>query len=388
MAALTSSLFSLPALSHTFQPYVSAEITHDDNLFRVSEDQSGRDGNDTYRSVIGGLKFERPVSRQVFSGLAEFSSVKFDRNSQLDYTGKNLGVDWHWFVGKHFEGHVASSYVQVLAPFSDFHADERNLRTNKKQYVSGSWRFHPSWQWRANYIKDQYSYDLSSQFVDDRTEDALTAGIDYLASSGSTVGFQLRRLKGDYPSQQLLGSNVSNNGYVQNEAKLSVFWLATGSTQIQFLGGWVQRKQNAQAERVGDGTNARTVINWSPAKRVKMVGQAWREFAAIDGALVDSALTTGSSVQATWDFSEKIQAVANIRHEKRKFNPAGNTGETLAAALLTDSSNVASVGLTYEPLRGIKLKANVFRERRAGSVAAGTNSYNANGASIKVSKEF
>lgn len=385
---MVGSLYSLPAQSHTFQPYVSAEIIHDDNLFRVSDDRLPRDGSDTYRSAVGGLKFERPVSRQVFRGVAEFSSIRFDRNSQLDYTGKNLKGDWHWFFAKHFEGHLGSSYVQVLAPFSDFHADERNLRTNKKQYVDGSWRFHPSWQWRVNYIKDQYSFDLQTQFVDDRTEDALTAGIDYLASSGSTVGFQLRQLKGDYPSQQLQGSNSASNGYVQKEAKISVFWLATGNTQIQFLGGWVQRKQNAETERVGAGTNARTVINWTPAKRVKLVGQAWREFAAIDGALVDSALTTGSSVQATWDFSEKIQAIANIRHEKRTFNPVGNTRETLAAALLTDSSNVASVGLTYKPLRGITLSANVFRDRRAGSVAAGTNSYNANGASIKASKEF
>lgn len=385
---MIGSLFSLPALSDTFKPYVSAEVVHDDNLFRVSDEELRRDGNDTYRSVIGGLKFERPVSRQVFSGVAEISSVKFDRNSQLDYTGKNLGIDWHWFFAGHFQGHAGGAYVQVLAPFSDFHADERNLRTNKKQYVDGSWRFHPSWQWRASYIKDQYSYDLPSRLVDDRTEDALTAGIDYLAPSGSTVGFQIRRLKGDYPSQQLLGSNFSNNGYVQNEAKISVYWLATGSTQIQFLGGWVQRKQNAQTERVGDGTNARMVISWAPAKRVKMAGQAWREFAAIDGALVDSALTTGSSVQATWDFSAKIQATANVRHETRKFNPAGSTGEPLAAALLSDSSTLASVGLIYKPLRSVTLSASVFRDRRAGSVAAGTNSYNANGASIKASKQF
>ena len=90
--ALIGSLLSTPALSDTLQPYVSAGIAHDDNLLRLPDEQArlNNRGGDTYRSVIGGLNLERPIGRQVFSGIAEFTSVKFDRYSQLDYSGKNL----------------------------------------------------------------------------------------------------------------------------------------------------------------------------------------------------------------------------------------------------------------------------------------------------------
>jgi hypothetical protein len=157
---------------------------------------------------------------------------------------------------------------------------------------------------------------------------------------------------------------------------------------VIFLGGWVQRKQNSYANRVDRGTNARLVVNWAPVGRVKLVGQAWREFAVIEGALVDSALTTGASAETTYDFSEKIQAVADLKRETREFNPSSAAGALLSSSFFSDNSNTASVGAVYKPLRHLTLKVRVFRDRRSGSVAAGTNTYRANGASLSVSNQF
>lgn len=390
LAALIGSLYSMPAYSDTLTPFVSASINHDDNLFRLSDDQSGLVGSsaDTYRSVIGGVSFERPFGRQLFSGLADFSSMKFDRNNQLDYTGKNLSGEWHWFLGERFEGHLGASYAQALAPFADFHTVARNLRTIRKQYADGSLRFHSSWQWRAAYVGYEYAYDLPTQRGNDRKEDSLTAGIDYLARSGSTVGFQFRRLKGRYPYVRSLGPGASEYGFVQDEAKVNVLWLATGSTQVLFLGGWARRKQNADADRADSGTNARLILNWAPAKRVKLTGQVWREFAAIDGALVDSALTTGASATTTWDFSEKIQAVLNLKRDKRRFTQASTAAVSLPSAFLSDSSHLASLGIVYKPTRKLTLNLSAFRDQRSGSPAAGTNSYKANGASFNATMQF
>jgi exopolysaccharide biosynthesis operon protein EpsL len=388
--ALIGSLFSVPALSETLKASISAAINHDDNLFRLSDDRLRltNGGADTYRSVTGGLDFKRPVGRQLFSGTAKFSPVKFDHNSQLDYLNKDLSGDWHWFLAAHFEGHIGGSSSQALASFADFHSDQRILRVTKRQYLDSKWRFHPSWQGRTGYTKDRYTYDLLSQRVYARTEEAWVVGVDHLAASGSTAGFQFRRLKGSNPYLQSPGAGFFDNGYVQQEAKVSILWLATGSMQVMFLGGWVQRKQNSYADRVDSGTNARLIVNWAPAERVKLVGQAWREFAAIEGALVNSALNTGSSAGTTWDFSEKIQAVVNLKHEKREFTPFGGAGVLLSPALFSDSNNLASVGLVYKPLRNLALQASAFRDRRSGSAAVGTNSYKANGASLSASGQF
>lgn len=374
----------MPASSETLTATISTAINHDDNLFRLAKDDvpmaNGR--GDTWRSMILGLDFKRSVSRQVFSGSAKFSPVKFDRNSQLDYLSKDLSGEWQWVLGARFEGHIGASYAQALASFADFHTDQRNLRITKKQYVDGKWRLHPSWQWRAGFTRDRFNYDLVSQRVNDRTEEALMTAIDYLAASGSTVGFQLRRLEGSYADRLSPGAGLLDKGYIQQEAKINVLWLAGGSTQVTFLGGWVQRKQT----RTNNGTNARMIVDWVPVQRLKLSGQTWREFAAIEGALVNSALNTGATAGMTWDFSEKVQTVANVKHEKREFTPFNGSGAS--SALLSDSNKIASIGLVYKPLRRLIFKASVFRDRRSGSAAVGTNSYKANGGALSVGGQF
>ena len=389
VAALIGALFGMPALAETFQPFVGASITHEDNLLRLSDDQRKlADSADTYRSATGGVLFKRPIGLQTFSGGASLTSVKYDRFGQLDYLGKNASGEWHWFLTTRFEGHIGGSYEQASAPFSDFHSYERNLRITRKQYANGSWRFHPSWQWRAEYTKERYAYEQLSERDNDRTEEAVTTGIDYLASSGSTIGLQLRQLKGKYPYSQALGPGLFGNDYTQDEAKVNITWLATGQTQVLFLGGWVRRKQDSRAGSSDSGTNARLIVNWAPTTRVKLNGQAWREFSAIEGALIDSALDSGALGQAIWDVSEKIQAVASLKHEARKFAPTSAARASLPSTAFKDGSTIANLGISYKPLRKLTLKLNAFRDRRAGSVAAGTNSFTANGASFSVSQQF
>lgn len=387
---MIGSLSSVPALADSFYPFISASFNYDDNLFRLPDGQIqlGETRSDTYRNVIGGIRFERPVSRQIFSGTAGFSSITFDHNSQLDFVGKNMNADWHWFVASHFEGHLGANYEQALAPFADFHSEQRNLRVNKRQYVDGSWRFHPSWRWRNSYERTQNDYQLLAQRVNDRADDSMVTGIDFLAASGSTVGFQFRHLKDSFPNGQPTGVGTYGNGYVQNEAKLNVLWIATGTTQVLFLGGWAQHKQNTLVERTDTGTNARLIVTWAPHGRVKVVGQTWHEFAAIDGALVNSALSTGASADATWDVSEKVQAVASARREIRNLSGVSGASGGLSSDVPGDSTQYATVGVVYKPLRKLTLKVSAFRDQRSGSPIAGTNSYKANGASINVVQQF
>lgn len=391
LITLACSVVSTPVLADSFQPFVRTSIDRDDNLFRRSEGESrgSDDDADTIRTIGGGTRFSIPVSRQLISGVADVASVKFDRNRQLDYTRKDVRGDWHWFVAKHFEGHVGGRYLQELAPFADFDSERRNLRTDKRRYADGSWRFHSSWRWHAGYAKDDYTYDLPSQRANARTEDAVVTGFDYLARSGSTVGLQLRRLDGAYPLRPNFGNtDLFASGYVQDEAKINVLWLATGSTQILFLGGWVERKLKADADRAKSGTNARLIVNWTPAARAGIVVQAWREFSAIDGALIDSALNDGASAQLKWEFSAKIHAIADVMHEKRTFEPFDGVGAPIGLDASSDSSRTRSVALIYKPLRSLTLKARAFQQERTGSIAAGTKSYKANGAALSAILEF
>jgi hypothetical protein len=79
----------------------------------------------------------------------------------------------------------------------------------------------------------------------------------------------------------------------------------------------------------------------------------------------------------------------DVRHEQREFKPFGGAAQPVVAAdLASDSRDTRSVGLVYKPLRNITIKARAFQEQRSGSLAAGTNSYKANGGSINATLQF
>lgn len=391
-ALLTGVLFSAPAwaeLSDTLHPFVSVALNHDDNLFRLSDEDAGSVEHraDTFRSLVGGVSFERPVGRQLLTGMAKFSRVSFEHNSQLDYTGKDLSGDWGWFLGNHLEGNIGVAYTEILAPFTDFSVtSERNLRKVRRDYANGKWRFHPSWRLRAGYNRERYTYELRSQRLNDRTEEAVMTGFDYLASSGSTIGVQLRRLEGSYPFQESLG--FADNGYTQDEQKINILWMVSGATQVSFLGGFVQRKHDFYRARDDRGTNGRLIVGTAPTQQVKLNAQLYREYGATEGAFVNSALIKGAAVDATWAATAKIDATAAYKHEKRDFAPYSLSGVQLPASQLSDTSKLASAGVTYRPWRNLSLQATVFRDRRSGSVAAGTTSYTAKGAAINATLQF
>jgi exopolysaccharide biosynthesis operon protein EpsL len=372
-------------ISDTIHPFLSTSILYEDNLLRLADNAptppQGR--SDIIKKVEGGLLFERPIGRQVLSGQAKLTKAMFTRYSELDYTGKDLLALWNWRLANHLEGHVGSSYSQVLAPYNDFHTNQRNLRIQRRQYVDGTWRFHPSWQMRGGYSRDSFTYDLAAQRFNNRVEQAGEIGWDYLASSGSKVGVLFRRLDAVYPDHRTSGFTTIDDGYTQNEAKANINWILSGITQIQFLGGWVQRKHTVFTGRDDSGVNARLVTNWSPRRKIQFVLAWWREFTAVESTSFSSSLNNGASIGAKWDATSKLRFDTQFKREKRDFSSSG-----LAATGLNDLTRSATLGVTYTPVRNVQVALTTFRELHSESPGVGLGSYRAGGASFTLSGQF
>lgn len=386
-----AALFCQPALaeiSDTIHPFVAANYFYDDNLLRLADNQS-IDGarSDHYSEVDAGLLFERPVGRQMFNAQLKVSKVNFDRFSQLDYTGKDFTGVWNWQLGNHWSGHLGGLYSETLAPFSDFHTEQRNVRTHSREYVDANYLFHPRWQVHAAYSNEKFSYDLASQSYSNRTETAAEFGGDYLAPSGSKVGLVFRHLDGKYPDGTLGGVLVHDN-YTQDEAKASIVWIYSGVTQVSFLGGYVRRQHDVFTQRDDSGVNARLTAYWQPLGKVKFTGAAWREFAAVDGTFINSSLNSGISLDTAYAATGKISVDLLLRHEKRAFQPAQGAGSVFDGLGLDDKSDTAQLGVTYLWRPNLQLNLNASHDKRSGSVAAGTNQYKSNSVSFGLRAQF
>lgn len=386
---LAGMLAGAPAaaqLSDTLHPYAGVGYSYDDNLFRLSDGATGPgfERSDTSRQAYAGLEFERPIGRQLITASAKVTRVSFDRYSEIDYNAKDIKGNWAWQLGNHLNGNIGGTYTEMLTPFSDYHATDRNLRTQRGEYADLNWRFHPSWQAHGRLNHDEYSYDLLSQRFLDRNVNGTEAGVDYLAASGSTVGLVVRRLRAAYPNAEPLLTGLFDQSYTQTTASVKVLWKISGTTQLQVLGGHARRKHNSGSLGDSSGTNGRADLNWAATPLLQVNGALWRQYQPFEGTGVSHSLDTGASVGVTWLPLNAVKVDGELRHVKRDFE--GPLTTTLLRGA-EDKSNLATLTTSYQWRKFIALSASLFKDQRSASSFYST-SYRAKGASVFVNVQF
>ncbi|WP_338758392.1 XrtB/PEP-CTERM-associated polysaccharide biosynthesis outer membrane protein EpsL [Massilia sp. METH4] len=386
-AALMYSNGAVAQISQTIHPFVSVGYTYDDNLLRLPDQAVGvEQRSDRMTQALAGVQIDRPVGRQNFTATAKVTRVTFDHYDQLDYNGKDFKAEWAWRVGNYFDGTLGATYEQTLTPFTDYHSDERNLRTQRREYVSGGWRFHPRWRVRTGAERSRYTYELSVQRGNNRETTLAELGVDYLAPSGDRIGLVARQFEGSYRNARNVNGVLLQDDYKQDELKANILWTPTGVTQVQVLAGYARRRHDAFTARDSSGANGRITVAWAPTGKLKFTGAAWREFAAVESSVVNNSLNSGGSLAATWSISAKVQANASVRRETREFERLA--GSTLASDDLSDRIRGATVGLTYAPIRSVQLSLSGFADRRSGNPIIGTSDYKAKGVAANVTLQF
>lgn len=389
LAVLVLAAYGAPAAAgdgDAFHPFVGLGYTHDDNLLRLPDGASlGGQRGDSMRQAVAGLLFARTYSLQDLYFQAKLTRVRFAHFDQLDYDGKDVVGRWKWQLGREWSGTLEGNYNQTLAPYTDFHSNERNLRTERRAFAEAMWRFDPSWRLRGALTQDKFSYDLALQKFNDRTEKLAEFGIDHLARSGNYAGLVLRRLKGEFPNKRVFGGTAIDEDFDQDELKARVSWRYSGLTQLDLLAGWAKRKHAFFTERDASGANGRVTLTYTPSGKTKLSGAAWREFAALESSVASYSLNQGASLAAAYEATGKTRLDASYSYEKRDYAARVNSP---VARDFADSLRTASVGVNYAATRHVQLNLTAYRQSRGGSAALGLGSFKAKGVSFSANLQF
>lgn len=384
--ALAGALFLLPAAQALAQQqqeeglklYGGIGWGYDDNLLRVPKDRPAFGGkrSDRWRQLDAGAVYNKRISRQRVAIVAKASKVKFDHFQQLDYDGRDLQGTWFWEVGNKFDGQLGAKYERTLAPYTDFFSDERNVREQRRQWFDAGYQMHPSWKVRTGFTRDRFEYELLRQRFNNRTERAAEAELLYTPRSGSSIGLVARRLKGAYPFRRPNGAiSALNDDFTQDELKVRVNWIGTGTTRLQALAGYVRREQPSFGEGKTSGFNGRLNAFYTPRGKVTYDASLWREFAPIESTIVSYTLNRGASLGATWAATGKIKVEANAAYEERAYNPRDTFS---GRGDLTDSLRRASLRATWQVKRKVAVSAGWQHQQRSGSPVLGLGSFDAN----------
>lgn len=368
----------------TFSPYASAAYSYDDNLFRIPDTASGGVRGDRSKAIMVGMDAARTIGQQQFNASAKVTKVSYDQFSMLNYDAKDISGKWRWKIGSDIDGVIGASYVQTLPSFSDFGSQERNLHLQRSEYAEAGWYVFPHWRLRASVGNGKSEYDLPSRQFLNRSDKTSETGLDYRASTNSSIGLQLRHIKGDYVHPIVFGNQTYDQSFTQDEVKLKVLWNYNDILQFQFLGGPVHREHKQLINRDSRGNNSRLNAAWQLSPVVSLTGAVYKEYTPFEGSGFSYSLNKGGSLGARWSLASKWLASGEIGQIKRDF-----LGNSLASTYTgaSDKTDTKSLSLSFSPTEKTQISASLFREARNSEGGFGYN-YRAQGASINATLQF
>jgi exopolysaccharide biosynthesis operon protein EpsL len=367
-----------------FTPYVGYGVYHDDNISRQPDD--GNRQGDTWYKTTAGLRIDKAYSLQRFTADLSVNDTKFDRFDQFDNDGRRLAANWAWAIGSHLTGNLGASETRDLTPFGQRDLSINDalgpfIRTQKRTYIDGGWRFHPAWRLRGSYNHYDVTYD-GNEFANLKL-DIGEVGIDYLTRAQNKIGFLIRHTDGKYPNS----SGVFTGDYKQDEAKLNVSWKVTGKTDLEFLGGWARRKYDSDFETLRDfsGADGRLTANWKATGKTTLSLAVYRELGSGLGSFASDDFSNysrnkGVSLSANWQATAKILVDASFQRETRDYN-----GIVVSTVNRSDTYRKNTIGVTFLPLRQLSIRASVYQQYLDSNVGT---SYSTKGFMLTTRYEF
>ena len=367
LCLLSFSFATIAAPEDEFSPYFDSSVIQEDNLLRFHDAAAAMEFSgstimaDTIKSATAGLRVNKVISQQSLKANLSTNQNHFDHFSQYDYTGKNLSANWGWRIGSQLSGNLGGDYLEEQSPFRDFRTLEPNINRQRRENFDAAWQFHPSWRLRSAYSQYALTYDLAAIRYNDRALSTSELGLDFVRTTNSTIGLQMRQTHGEYPNSLSASMSAGANNYVQNEFKGKIDWHVSENSSIEFLGGPVRKNYDVSDKRNFSGGNSRLIGKLSPSAKLKFIVNAWNEVGSSNDLSANYSSNQGASGSADWGLSSKIKMNASLRTEQRDYTSVNTLTDSQSLGR-KDTYSVASLGLNYMPIRHLNLSASIAKE--------------------------
>lgn len=392
---------ALAAEGDTFRPYVSANQVHDDNLFRLDDNETTTfSRSDTFTVLEAGLNVDWKPGRQQFLLDVSKTLIRYNSNDFLDFDGDNLRGTWNWRLGNHVKGSLGASRVNSQSSFENIGLVNNSVETTQR-FARAEWEFHPRWQIGAGVDTREKLNSDPSQLSDDLERLAHDVTLAYRTPKGSKLSAQIRQADADYPTLAKLNvgvfADVADNSYEQTEYNLLGDWQASGKLRIESKVGWVERKYKNEFTSpppntipIGfidrpdfSGLAGRLEGDWFPTGKTLVNAAVYRELAGTTDTNSSAVLKHGVALNGVWLMREKWRLDVGASYENRDFR---GDPDISGGPQREDDTVQGSLSISYTPISQLSLGAGVQSGYRDANVPG--SSYQFNSVFVRARADF
>jgi len=354
------------------QIFVEERITNDDNLFRISKsvDPVAAIGSpsksDTYRSTLVGLSLDVPVSRQRFQVGYTWSDNRYNRFSDIDYTGRDARAIWMWQLGNNLNGQLGYTETLSLASFDYIQARTPDLLKTRQDFLNATYFVAPRWRVQTGINALEQGNSDPVRHLDDVNIFSSDLTVSYVTPVDTSVGLSTRVEDGRFPNREFVTGSLLDNTYRQYSAGAIIDWTITGMSHVIARADHVSRHYGHLPQSDFEGYTANAEYDWKPTNKFTLPVLVRREISAFQDTQSNFALVKGVTLRPTLSISEKIDVSWAVDHSSWYY--LGNQGLVSGGvAGRIDQVRSSTVTASYRPSRTIALMLSAQRESRSSN---------------------
>lgn len=365
---------------------VSQSFTRDSNVGRVSGSASS--SSDTISSTGLNAGLNQPFGRQRLRVDANVTGNRYATNSNLNNTGYGLNAALDLSTIERLSGTLRYSNNQGLAnfysPLTPVLSD-RNVQKTQEFAASALLGGVTVLSFTADLSHRQLSNSAAAYQAQEYSQNAGSVGVRYRFSGALDAGVALRMTRGSYPNFPALGGGTQTDDLNRRDIDLTSSWTPTGLTTVNGRVSFSRQTHSVASSRDFSGATGSLTVQHKPAGRLSYSASLSRDtgtensfFTTVgaNGSVISlandsSQISTQFTLGANYDVTAKIQANASVRVQRLQVGTSGLGSNG------TDIVNGFGLGLTYDPLRNLRIAASVGTERRSTSSAL-SNDYRSN----------
>ena len=371
LSAALSPVSTAYAALEKFDPYASARVLWDSNIFRVSGDEEARrllgstSKNDTVGYLGGGFESDYKLSRQHFFLDAEAIRAKYDNFDDLDHTKLKGRAAWGWQVGNLWSGNLGYRYERRLRSFNQDSFPEKDMRTEKIPYLDGGYQVHPDWRLEGGVSLSDVSYQERDRLDRDAVSGKLE--VQYRSTLNTRLGVRLKYTDNDLNDQDVAGVSISND-YQETEISGVLYWEATGKSSLEARMGYTQQSYDDFDDRDYQGSTGRLTYYWRATGKTKVDVSAWRETDTQNDEITTYVLTKGVSVRPSWSVTPLITLRGEVAYINDDYKGENDIRTALGGQRRDDDTWRYGVSASWDPRQFIRLTVGYRKEDRDSSI--------------------
>jgi exopolysaccharide biosynthesis operon protein EpsL len=356
------------------KPYISPNLSYDDNVFRFSSPTQAKAAfgssatSDLIKRLDLGAVVNLRLSRQLVSLSANVSESRYNRFDILDNTAKSYSLGWNWRLGNDVYGVLNAGRREAIAGFNELRSPIKNTRTTSSQLASINWNYHPDWTVYASHENINTENELINFASLDRKDQVFETGLRFQNTLNTQLGIAYRVNESRYPNRTGFAQFFFGNESEQESIAVTAAWLPTPKTRISARLSQISIEYKDKPQRDFDGFSQRWDISHSLTGKINLNASAYKEVSPIDDIESTYVQTTGVSFSPSWSLTSKTSLRAGVGYEERDY--LGSAGFSILGSNedRNDTSKTANLSLLYTPTDKTLVQLQYLGEKRTSSI--------------------